>query len=154
MANNILINPIFLSNSIIQCLDYNTGKINIREENPPQEFKKMNFSYVFRFNSVQFLLVCWDGDISDEDLEENKLVLEYQYPYTILSTQGNHSLSRCTSGITYHHEYLIDVSLGQNIFDSITFMLGTYSDESQQKLKNMEKHWQEEEKELAKKHPR
>lgn len=146
--------PLLLSNSIIMNLDYDTGEIRVRDEKTKQEFKKMSFSYVFRFNSVQFLLICWDYDISDEDLNSNNVVLKYQYPYEILNSEGKHTLSRCTSELTYHNEMLIDVSWGQGICDDITFMRGTYSDKSQQYRKRIEKVWQEEEENLAKSHPR
>lgn len=143
-------NPALLSNSIIEHINYETGEICHRSENPRQEFRKMNFSYVFRFNSVQFLLFCWDDDISDDDLRTNNVVLQYQYPYTILNAQGHHTLSRCTSEATYHHEMLIDVNWGQGIFDDITWMRGTYSDKSQQYLKETETLWKKEEEELSK----
>ncbi|MEL7601827.1 MAG: hypothetical protein AAGU77_01600 [Bacillota bacterium] len=147
-------NPVFLSNSIIENIDYETGEIRHRSENPRQEFKKMSLSYVFRFNSVQFLLICWSEDISDEDLQSNTVVLQYQYPYEVLTAQGHNSLSRCTSETTYHFEMLIDVSWGQGIFDDITWMRGTYSEKSQQFLKEIEDRWQREESNLAKKYPR
>ena len=147
-------NPVFLSNSIIQHLDYDTGEIRIRNENPHQEFKHMRFSYVFRFNSIQFLLICWDDEISDEDLRENNVILDVQYTYTILNSQGHNILSRCTSEITYHSEMLIDVRWGQGVFDDITFMRGTYSDKNQQYLKEIERSWKKEEEYLAKKYPR
>lgn len=146
--------PIFLSNSIVEHLDYNTGKISLRDKNPCERFKKMEFSYLFRFNSVQFLLICWKEDISEEDLDINNIVLRFQYPYVILNKQGNHTLSRCTSETTYHTEMLIDVSWGQGIFDDITWMRGTYSDESQQYLKDIETSWRKEEEDLAKRFPR
>lgn len=144
-------NPIFLSNSIVINLDHYTGEISLREENPPQEFKKIKFSYLFRFNSVQFLLICWNDDISEDDLKENEIILKYQYPYTILNEEGHHKLSRCTSEITYHNEMLIDVSWGQGILDEITFMRGTYSDETQKSIKKIENNWKEIEKDLSEK---
>ena len=147
-------NPAFLSNSIIENINYETGEIHIRKENPLQEFKKMSFSYVFRFNSVQFLLLCWYEDISDEDLVLNTTILQHQYPYEILDIEGHNSLSRCTSETTFHFEKLIDVDWGQGIFDDITWMRGTYSNKSQQILKKIENEWQREEKNFAKKYPR
>lgn len=146
--------PVLLSNSIVVNLDYETGEIRLRDKNPKQEFKKMSFSYVFRFNSVQFLLICWEYDISDDDLNSNNVILQYQYPYQILNSEEKHILSRCTSESTYHHEMLIDVSWGQGIFDDITFMRGTYSDKNQQYSKRIETLWQKEEENLAKSHPR
>ena len=146
-------NPTFLSNSIIEHINYKTGEIGLRKENPCQEFKRINFSYVFRFNSGQFLLICWDDNISDDDLKTNNILLQC-YPYTILNRQGHHTLSRCTSEATYHLEKLIDVSWGQGIFDDVTWMRGTYSEKSQQYLKEIEARWQKEEKNLAEKFPR
>lgn len=49
---------------------------------------------------------------------------------------------------------LIDVGWGQGIFSEITWMRGTYSDESQQYLKEIETHWQKKEENLAKRFPR
>ena len=147
-------NPIFLSNSIIEHIDYETGKIQLRNENSHQEFAKIGFSFLFRFNSGQFLLICWDDDISDDDLIANNTVLQFQYPYTVLDNQGYAKLSRCTSEATYHSDMLIDVIWGQGIFDEITLMRGTYSDESQQYLKETEANWQLDEENLAKRFPR
>lgn len=147
-------NPVFLSNSIIEYLNYETGEIIHRNENPPQKFKRMKFAYIFRFNSGQFLLICWDEDISDDELKTNNIVLQFQYPYTILNSKGNHILTRCTSETTYHFEKLIDVSWGQAIFNDITWMRGTYSKKSQQYLKEIQKDWEKEEAILAKEYPR
>jgi hypothetical protein len=49
---------------------------------------------------------------------------------------------------------LIDVNWGQGIFDDITWMRGTYSDKSQQYLKETETLWKKEEEELSKRFPR
>lgn len=147
-------NPAFLSNSIVEHLDYETGKIKLREKNPCQQIEGISLSYVFRMNSGQFLLVCWDDDISEHDLEIKCELLQYQYPYTILDPQGLSRLSRCTSEITYHFEKLIDVRWGQGIFDDITWMRGTYSDESQRYQKEIEAFWQKEGEKLLKAHPR
>lgn len=146
--------PIFLSNSIIEHIDYDTGELIIRENNPKEELRKLNYSYIFRFNSVQFLLLCWEPNISEEQLKTNKIILEHQYPYSLLSENGKSQLSRCTSETTYHFEMLIDVTWGQAIFDDISFMRGTYSDKSQAYLKELDKQWKEEEEKLAKKYPR
>ncbi|MDB2162302.1 hypothetical protein [Clostridium butyricum] len=147
-------NPALLSNSIVENIDYCTGQIKFRNENQIQKFNKMSFSYLFRFNSVQFLLICWENDISDDDLDTNNIILGYQYPYKILNNEGKQTLSRCTSESTYHNEMLIDVTWGQGISDEITFMRNTYSDKNQEYLKIVEELWQEEEENLAKSHPR
>lgn len=59
--------PMFCSNSIVMNIDYYTGKITLRDKMEVQEFKNTALSYVFRFNSLQMLLLCWDKEISDTD---------------------------------------------------------------------------------------
>ena len=77
------------------------------------------------------LLLCWDKEISDADLMENKIVLEHQYPYKMLEPSGESEIARCTSEATYHHEKIIDVTRGQSIIDEISFMRGTFTEEYQ-----------------------
>lgn len=146
--------PLFYSNSIVMNVDYDTGKITLRDKMETENFKKCALSYVFRFNSLQLLLLCWDKDISEEDLVQNKVVLEYQYPYKILDASGCIEISRCTSEATYHHENIIDVSWGQSIMDEISFMRGTFTDEYQKYMSFVENEWSTEEKNLAEKHSR
>lgn len=137
--------PMFCANSIIKNIDYNTGKITLQDKIEVQEFKKSALSYVFRFNSLQLLLICWDKDITDDDLAKNKIILQYQYPYTILDSTGNSEISRCTSEATYHHEKIIDVSWGQSIMDEISHMRGTFTKEYQKYLSTIESEWNKEE---------
>lgn len=137
--------PMFCTNSIIKNIDYNTGKITLQDKIEVQEFKKSALSYVFRFNSLQLLLICWDKDITDDDLTKNKIILQYQYPYTILDSTGSSEISRCTSEATYHHEKIIDVSWGQSIMDEISYMRGTFTKEYQKYLSTIESEWNKEE---------
>ena len=145
---------IFLDNSIVENLDYQTRKMKLRSKMEKEEFKKCALTYVFRFNSLQLLMICWEKDIEDEVLIQNKTVLEYQYPYQILSDVGKSDLTRCTSEATYHYEKLIDVTWGQSIMDEISYMRGTFSDQYQSFLSFIEKQWKDEEKNIAKQHPR
>jgi len=147
-------NPIFLSNSIVTFINYDTGEIFLRDESLSQEFKNLYFSYLFRFNSGQFIILCWDHNIADNDLRLNNVLLKCQYPYSILKPHGCSNLSRCTSEITYHTERLIDVIWGQGFFDDISFMRGTFSFTNQQYFQTIESIWQKEEERLAKKYPR
>lgn len=146
--------PMFCSNSIVMNIDYYTGKITLRDKMEVQEFKNTALSYVFRFNSLQMLLLCWDKEISDTDLMENKIVLEHQYPYKILEPSGNSEIFRCTSETTYHHEKIIDVTWGQSIMDEIGFMRGAFTEEYQKYMSFVESEWSKEEKHLAEEHPR
>lgn len=146
--------PAFLSNSIVLNLDYATGEIKLREDIKPERFEKCALSYVFRFNSLQLLMLCWENDISEEQLLQNNIVLDVQYPYTRLNPEGKSTLARCTSEATYHNEKLIDVTWGQAVMDEISEMRGTFSKQSQQYLSDVLAKWKEEEQNLAKKHPR
>lgn len=146
--------PIFCSNSIVMNVDYNTGNITLRDKMEIQKFKNIVLSYVFRFNSLQMILLCWDDAISDADLMENKIVLAHQYPYKILESVGCSEISRCTSEATYHQEKIIDVIWGQSIMDEISYMRGIFSEKHQKFLSSVEAEWSKEEERLAKEHPR
>lgn len=147
-------NPLFLSNSIVTNLDYETGQISIREHLELESFKKLAFSYLFRFNSLQIIMMCWESTITAEELKSNTIVLGVQYPYEILNQNGKSLLKRCTSEITYHFDGLIDVSWGQDLTDNISYMRGTFSEKSQNYLKEVERTWKKEEEILAQEHPR
>lgn len=146
--------PILCSNSIVENIDYHTGEITIRKDNPRQNLSDLVLSYVFRFNSLQMLLLCFDDGISEEQLTRNCVIVKYQYPYTLLDSSGSSLLSRCTSELTYHHEKLIDVTWGQNLADEISYMRGTFTNTSQESLKAVNKEWQIIERKIAEEHPR
>lgn len=80
--------------------------------------------------------------------------MKYQYPYSILDASGNTVLSRCTSEATYHHEQLIDVTWGQGLMDEISYMRGTFSEQSEKYFEEVQKRWDEEKRKLAEEHPR
>lgn len=147
-------NPVMLENSIIENIDYDSGKIRFRENQKTQSFQSLAISYVFRFNSLQLLLFCWDENIDDDAIRSNNIILQCKYPYAILDNSGNSILSRCTSETTFHFERLVDVAWGQELFDTISYMRGTFSPESQNYLKKINKEWKKEENSLAEKHPR
>ena len=52
------------------------------------------------------------------------------------------------------HERLIDVTWGQGLMDEISYMRGTFSDQSQESFAKIQEEWNEEEKKLAEEHPR
>ncbi len=147
-------NPLMLRNSIIMNIDYNTGGIKIREPMEVEKFKYLNFSYVFRFNSVQFLILCFDKNIPESKLKEINIVLSVQYPYHVLGEENKTILSRCTGEITYHRLGLVDVSWGQGMFDEISIMREMAAPESRKYFEEITKKWEEYEKELADKHKR
>ena len=132
--------PILLSNSIVENYDYATGQLILREQLDREELKDCVLSFVFRFNSLQLLMLCWNREIDDELLEKNNKILNFKYPYNILNNSGEIVLSRCTSAITYHLERLIDVTWGQapidcqsNISSNISEFIQKYDSKYQQK---------------------
>lgn len=146
--------PLLLSNSIIENLDFETGHITVRDHLKLESFRKLALSYLFRFNSLQIIMMCWESTISAEDLNSNTVVLEVQYPYKLLNQSGKSLLMRCTSETTYHLTNLIDVTWGQELMDEISYMRETFSEKSQNYFNEIEQAWRKEEEKLAQKHPR
>lgn len=147
-------NPFLLSNSIVLHVDYDTGFIQIRDALERQELPKLAISYIFRFNSLQLLMLCWDKSIDDKMLYQNEVLLAYQYPYQLLKTSGITTLSRCTSEVTFHIEKLIDVTWGQALMDDISEMRGTFTEDYQRYLQLIGTEWESTEITLANEHPR
>lgn len=146
--------PIFYSNSIVDNIDYTTGQIHIRKQQEIEVFESLKFSYLFRFNSVQLIIMCWCKEITDEILDRNNVILKIQYPYTVLSNCNTATLSRCTSETTYHLFNLIDVTWGQGMFDEITTMRNCAEPGTQLAFEKITKQWEIEERKLAEKHKR
>jgi len=143
--------PVLLANSIVENYDWLTGHIRLRDKPTIQHFDNLLLSYVFRFNSGQFILLCWDKPLT----EQEKVVLSVQYPYTLLSSNTSEAtLSRCTSEATYHLHYLIDVSWGQGIFDDISIGRNLSNPEHKLFFDRINKLWAVEEKKIAEEHKR
>lgn len=147
-------NPAFLSNSILENTDYNTGCCVERDKLEIQKFKSLVTSYAFRFNSGQFIIMCWDKNITDEDLNINNGLISFMYPYTLLSNSGSSCISRCTSEITYHLLGLIDVSWGQDMFDTITDARNTLNPSGKACFDKVSQLFEEEEVKIKEKHKR
>ena len=146
--------PVFLSNSIVDHINYETGQIHLREPREIENFEFLAISYIFRFNSLQFIIVCWDKETPDEILKRNNALLELQYPYTMLSDINTANLSRCTSETTYHLFNVIDVTWGQSMFDEISVMRNRANPSAKVYFENMTREWETEERKLAKEHKR
>lgn len=145
-------NPVFYENSTIRYLDYETGQIFLNDENQVRTFKDLEFSYAFRFNSVQFLLMCWKK--GSENIDNGNVVLKYQYPYTLLSKEENTaSLSLCTDESNYHHFEQIHVSW-DGLFEVGRMRKLATPDSAKQYLQQLQAAWKEEEKRLKEEHPR
>jgi hypothetical protein len=145
--------PMLLKNSIVQHLDYETGQIFLRENMEVEKFEGLLLSYIFRFNSGQFILLCWDENCPK--IEENMKVIEIQYPYAILNNKDELTpLMRCTNETTYHHIQLVDVNWGNAIMDEISAMRKLASKSSESIMKEINEQWEKEEARLAKEHQR
>lgn len=144
--------PIFLAKSIVTHFSYDTGQIFLRDHMEKEKFEGLALSYIFRFNSGQFILLCWDKQSSKID---NLNILRLQYPYSMLGEdEGISILSRCTNETTYHQFQLIDVNWGHNIMDEITSMRKLASKQSNLAREELDDLWQQEESRLAKEHRR
>jgi len=142
--------PFFYSNSTIRNIDYETGQVFLNETVEKEEFPDLKFSYLFRFNSVQFLLLCWNKN--SEKIEQNKVVLKCQYPYYLMNANDKKAvIPLCTDELNYHKfehihvrwDGLFEVGLMRKYASG-----GTYGYKE-----SYEKEWIEEEKRI-KKHPR
>lgn len=144
-------NLIFYANSTIRYIDYSTGKVTINDEVQKEEFRDLEFSYVFRFNSVQFILLCWKKD--SEEIERNNVVLNYQYPYALLNqTDKNTTLPICTDEINYHKFDHIHVNWDG--LQEVQAMRKLASGGKYTFKESAENEWKKEEKSIANKHPR
>lgn len=143
--------PIFYSNSIVQNIDYETGEIHLNDDVSREDFPDLKVSYVFRFNSVQFLLLCWDKE--SEMIERNNIILRYQYPYHLLrSDETKTVLPICTDEINYHQFEQIHVQW-DGLFE-VGAMRKMASGGRFQYKDLYEKAWAIEEENLKRQHPR
>lgn len=144
-------NPIFYSDSVIRSIDYETGKFSFNDGTKKETFPDLCISYVFRFNSVQFVLMCWEK--TSNRIEESNVILGNQYPYSLLThNDPRASLPICTNEINYHQFEQIHVNWdGLNEISLMRKLAcgGKYSHKE-----NFEKEWVKEEQVLRGEHPR
>jgi hypothetical protein len=147
--------PMFLAKSMVINLEYETRKIRIRDPFEIEIFDGLLLSYIFRFSSGQFILLCWNGD---KTLQEKALIhMGIQYPYTILTSNSNEANLNCvTNEITYHHFHLIEVNWGNGIMNEISVMRRSALGKEQydRAMRELSDAWLEEEKKLAAEHKR
>ena len=95
-------NPIFYNNSTIRFINYDTGEIILNNEVGKENFSDLKLAYMFRFNSVELILICWDKN--SKNIEMNNVVLSCQYPHTLFkSDRLVATLEVCTDELNYHH---------------------------------------------------
>lgn len=145
-------NPVFYENSTIRHINYETGQVFLNDECKVQTFKDLEFSYAFRFNSVQFLLMCWKKD--SENIDTENIILKCQYPYTLFSKEENvATLSLCTDESNYHRFEQIHVSW-DGLFEVGRMRKLATPDSAKKYLQQLQEAWKEEEKRLKEEHPR
>lgn len=142
--------PVFISNFIGR-LDYHTGEI-VQEKIEKEKLEGIQTAYIFRFNTGQFILVCWKDE--EEEVERNKIVLKFQYPYKELGSEGIVKLKRCTGYLNYHMPNLIDTNWGLGLQDEIGYVYDYQKSEKTDLMKELNSNWNQEEKLLLKKYPR
>lgn len=143
--------PILYSNSVIRNIDYETGEVFFNDDIEKENFPDLRVSYVFRFNSVQFLLLCWEKH--SDKIEQNNVVLKYQYPYYLMGQIDEETeLPICTDEFNYHFFNHIHVN-----WDGC-FEVGTMrkcASGGKYVFKELyERAWEKEEEKLKEKHPR
>jgi len=145
--------PILLANSMVSHIDYETGQIILRDNMEIENFKGLALSYIFRFHSGQFILLCWDKQ--SPKIGDNLTIIKLQYPYTMLAENSSPTmLSRCTNEMTYHRFQLIDVNWGHGIMDEISAMRRLASDQFDSTMEELNDFWQQVEQRLALEHRR
>lgn len=143
--------PFLYSNSTIKFIDYNTGQVIINDDCKKETFEDLKVSYLFKFNSVQFLIMCWDKD--SDKIEQNNVVLSCQYPYYLMNKRDNKAIiPQCTDEINYHHFGHIHVKW-DGLFE-IGYMRKLASGGIYDFKEEVEKKWVEIEKSLKNEHPR
>lgn len=144
-------NPFFYSNSTINHIDYNTGQVFVNENVERQEFPDLQISYVFRFNSGQFVLMCWNKD--SEKISDNNIILQCQYPYYLMKSNDKEAiLPLCTDEINYHRHEHIHVSW--DLLSEVGLMR-RYASGGRFEYKELyDKEWLHEEERIREEHPR
>ena len=144
-------NPMLFSNSTIRYINYETGQMFLNEDIEFERFQDLRFSYAFRFNSVQFLLFCWD--IHSPKIDQNNIVIEYQYPYyRMRDKDGIAKIPVCTDEMNYHHFEMIHVCWDE-LFEAGT-MRRLASGDNYKYKEAIDKLWLLEEQKLREEHPR
>ena len=144
-------NPFFYSNSTIRNINYETGQVFLNENVEKEEFPDLKFSYLFRFNSVQFLLMCWENN--SDKIEQNNIVLKCQYPYYLMNASDKKAtIPICTDELNYHKFEHIHVKW-DGLFE-VGLMRRCASGGTYEYKKSYEKEWIAEEKRIREEHPR
>jgi len=145
--------PKFLLNSFVENFDMETGIIYLRKNVEFAKFDGLLLSYMFRFNSGQFILLCWDEEAGG--LVENLDIIKNSYSYIILNQlESSARLFRCTNETTYHLFGYIETSFEDSMMDAISRMRYKASSSGRYYLDRLNEEWAKEEILLSKEHER
>ena len=141
--------PMLFDETMVDFIDYNEWSFKLREYPKRLEMPDLLMSYAFRFNSGQFLLLCFEK--LKTDIEQEKIVLECSYPYAVLNETGEAELPLCTSYLNYHH--LGMVCLKWDPAFELSYM-AQRANENNEALQELQQKIDQIEKQIVKEHPR
>ncbi|WP_143561181.1 hypothetical protein [Sporosarcina sp. P20a] len=76
-------------------------------------------SYVMRIGAGQFLLILWNKNAEEKDIQIHEKLIEKVFPYSLYKEDNTSiKIRRCTHAFNYHRINLIDSYLGMEIADS------------------------------------
>ena len=115
--------PVFISDSLIERIDYITGRVINRKKVEVLKIDGLQLSYLFKFNSGIFILLCWDD--TSEKYKDYEDIIPLIYPYKVLQPNDNGTaiLERCTHAYNFYSINLIDTSVGMDLADQTNSMM-------------------------------
>lgn len=135
-------NPTFLENSMIEYYDEESGRVFLRKELNKYEIDGLLFSYLFKFNSGQFIIMFWENEDSKK---KNEILIPINYPYSLIEPEKNNVImKRCTHAYNFHTPELIDVSWGIPMADVTNSLVRTDID-AMKIQKELNKNWEKRE---------
>ena len=142
--------PKFLKNSIIRFIDDKTGTVYLSDKFETIDFPELEVAYVFRFNSLQIILLCWNKNKDNINIEGT--LFERIYPYTLLSKDGKSKISICTDENNYFNLPMVHVRWDLSNQSGTMRRLASGGSYSYKEL--YEKEWKKEEEKIAQSRPR
>lgn len=146
----VLVNdPIIFRDTVVESIDYRKWTYKMRDNPERYRIPGVKLVYSFRFDHGRFLLVCFEKGF--EEINRQKIILKYSYPYALLDETGKADLPCCTSYFNYHHPELIFVRRDPAF--ELSYMAEGANEENEN-LQQMKKLFEEYEKQLAMEHKR
>lgn len=146
--------PMLLTNSLIENINFETGEFTLRNDLNMEDFNELKLSYIFRFNSLQVILLCWDSSLLFEKLSEYNNLLSEEYPYTKLDKLNSSTLYRCTNTLNYNIINLVECEYAHRMTDFVLSLKLKENPNYFSWIKETEKIWEKDEKLLASRYKR